>query len=332
MATQNLTSSGTPVFTAVTLGAETLETSDITKLDGVDAGATDDQTGAEIKTAYEAESDTNAYTDTEKTLLSNQSGTNTGDATYGIANTNAVMIDGADITSAEYAKFTINGLESKTFAEVKADLSLSNVDDTSDATKDAATATLSNKTLTLPQINDTSSDHQYVFAVSELTANRTVTLPLLTTNDEWVFKDHAQTLTNKTLTSPIINSPSSSGEVYGSTYSAAASDIVNLDGTPASHTAQFMRVGSIVTVSGVVTIDPTTTATLTEFQLALPIASNMTAIGDLAGSAAKYSSGSTVIDAFEIYADATNDKARFIGYPIGVDSDTCTYTYTYQIK
>ena len=31
-----------------------------------------------------------------------------------------------------------------------------------------ATQTLSGKTLTLPQINDTSSDHQYVFAVSEL--------------------------------------------------------------------------------------------------------------------------------------------------------------------
>lgn len=64
---------------------------------------------------------------------------------------------------------------------------------------------LSNKTLTLPQINDTSSDHQYVFAVSELAADRTVTLPLLAGNDEFVFKDHAQTLTNKTLTSPKIN-------------------------------------------------------------------------------------------------------------------------------
>jgi phosphoribosylcarboxyaminoimidazole (NCAIR) mutase len=67
------------------------------------------------------------------------------------------------------------------------------------------TDTLSNKTLTLPQINDTSEDHQYVFAVSELTADRTVTLPLLTGNDTFVFEAHTQTLTNKTLTSPIIN-------------------------------------------------------------------------------------------------------------------------------
>jgi len=64
--------------------------------------------------------------------------------------------------------------------------------------------TLTNKTLTspvltTPQVNDTSADHQYVFAVSELAADRTVTLPQLTGNDEFVFKDHAVTMTNKTM-------------------------------------------------------------------------------------------------------------------------------------
>ena len=68
----------------------------------------------------------------------------------------------------------------------------------------SSTDTLTNKTLTspvltTPQINDTSADHQYVFAVSELTADRTVTLPLLTANDTFVFEAHAQTLTNKTI-------------------------------------------------------------------------------------------------------------------------------------
>ena len=41
-----------------------------TKLSGIDTGAKDDQTGAEIKTAYEAEANTNAFTDAEKTKLS----------------------------------------------------------------------------------------------------------------------------------------------------------------------------------------------------------------------------------------------------------------------
>ena len=64
--------------------------------------------------------------------------------------------------------------------------------------------TLSNKTLTLPKINDTSADHTYTFAVSELTDNRTVTLPLLVSDDTFVFEDHAQTLSNKTLASPTV--------------------------------------------------------------------------------------------------------------------------------
>ena len=78
---------------------------------------------------------------------------------------------------------------------------------------DTLTQTLTNKTLTspvltTPQINDTSADHQYVVAVSELVADRNVTLPLLTGDDEFTFNSHTQTLTNKTLTTPTITSPS----------------------------------------------------------------------------------------------------------------------------
>lgn len=52
---------------------------DISKLAGIESGATADQSDAEIKTAYENNANTNAFTDAEKTLLGNQSGSNTGD-------------------------------------------------------------------------------------------------------------------------------------------------------------------------------------------------------------------------------------------------------------
>jgi hypothetical protein len=55
------------------------------------------------------------------------------------------------------------------------------------------------------KIADTTRDHEYTVAVSELAADRTVTLPLLTGNDDFVFEDHTQTMTNKTMTSPVIN-------------------------------------------------------------------------------------------------------------------------------
>jgi len=88
--------------------------------------------------------------------------------------------------------------------------------------------TLTSPVLTTPQINDTSADHQYVFAVSELAADRTVTLPLLTGNDEFVFKAHTQTLTNKTLTTPTID-----GDVYGVAEGTISSaEILALNATP----------------------------------------------------------------------------------------------------
>ena len=69
---------------------------------------------------------------------------------------------------------------------------------------DTVSQTLTNKTLTspvltTPQINDSATDHQYIFAVGNLAADRTVTLPVLTGNDTLAFEAHAATLTNKTI-------------------------------------------------------------------------------------------------------------------------------------
>jgi hypothetical protein len=54
-------------------------TAEKNKLATIESGATADQTGLEIKTAYELQENTNAFTDAEKTKLASQSGVNTGD-------------------------------------------------------------------------------------------------------------------------------------------------------------------------------------------------------------------------------------------------------------
>lgn len=55
--------------------------SEKTKLAGIETAATADQTGAEIKTLYEGEADTNAYTDAEKTKLTGIEDSATADQT-----------------------------------------------------------------------------------------------------------------------------------------------------------------------------------------------------------------------------------------------------------
>lgn len=103
----------------------------------------------------------------------------TGTAPFSIASTTVVSNLNADLLDGKHAP-------------------AGDIVGTSD-TQTMTNKTLTSPTLTTPQINDTSANHQYVFAVSELAADRTVTLPLLTGNDTFVFADHTQTLDNKTI-------------------------------------------------------------------------------------------------------------------------------------
>jgi hypothetical protein len=82
---------GTATLTSATVGGVSVSGGNVdgrdvsvdgTKLDGIETGATADQTGAEIKSAYEGEADTNAYTDTEKSKLAAiEAGADVTDAT-----------------------------------------------------------------------------------------------------------------------------------------------------------------------------------------------------------------------------------------------------------
>ena len=50
--------------------------------------------------------------------------------TFGIANTNSVVIDSASVADNDFAKFTSSGLEGRSYSEVKSDISLDNVENT----------------------------------------------------------------------------------------------------------------------------------------------------------------------------------------------------------
>jgi len=93
----------------------------IIKLDSCETNSKDDQTGSEIKTLYEAEADTNAYTDTEKTKLA---GVATGATKYPDTGEQAFLdadhtkLDGieagADVTDAVNIASSIHGVAGKT--------------------------------------------------------------------------------------------------------------------------------------------------------------------------------------------------------------------------
>jgi hypothetical protein len=105
-------------------------------------------------------------------------------------------------------------------------------------------------TVTLPktlEIQDTSADHQYILAVNELTADRTITLPLLTGTDTFVFDAHTATLTNKRITKRVASTTddatavidSDSYDEYYLTAVANATEI-SVTGTPTNGQTIFI--------------------------------------------------------------------------------------------
>lgn len=132
-------------------------------------------------------------------------------------------IENADIKAAAGIEATKIADGSVTNAEFQRINSL-----TSPAVGETDTQILTNKTLTLPKINDLSSDHTYNIVGSELVSDRNATLPVLGSNDTFVFEDHVQTLADKTLTLPKINDISADN-TYSVTVSELTTDVnINL--------------------------------------------------------------------------------------------------------
>lgn len=146
----------------------------------------------------------------------------------------------------------------------------------------AATQTLTNKTLTspvltTPQINDSSADHQYVFAAANLAADRTVSLPLLTGNDSFVFEAHTQTLTNKTLTAPLLSAPvlsgtsSAAGSILFKEDTDNGTNAVTLIGPAATSDVTVTLPAATDTLVGKATTDTLTNKTLTAPVVSAPV-------------------------------------------------------------
>lgn len=130
--------------------------------------------------------------------------------------------------------------------------------------------------------NPTNSFH-YIFNTAAIVANRTITLPLLTGNDTFVTEAFTQTLTNKTLTSPVINTQisgtvTSGGNITTTNFLIGASatqtisgaktfldntllmrNVANTFSSRFTNTNTAARTYTLPDITGKIGIDPTTT-------------------------------------------------------------------------
>lgn len=216
-----------------------------TKLATIEANAKDDQTGAEIKTLYEAEANTNAYTDAEKAVVALQSGTNTGDEPDGSTTVKGIVelatqveVDAGTSNVVVATPLSLAGLIARITAN---DAKVSNATHTGDATgataltiaanavtnakaADMANATIKGRStagtgdpedLTAAQVrtllnveNGAAADQTATQVPSTATgdvAATNVQAAIAELASEKSNKTAVETLTNKTLTSPVLN-------------------------------------------------------------------------------------------------------------------------------
>lgn len=114
--------------------------------------------------------------------------------------------------------------------------------------------------------------------------------------------------------------------IVGGVYTPTLTSTTNIQALTAFQ-CQYIRVDGVVTVSGKVTIDPTTNGSTTVFGMSLPVASDFGAEQDCGGT-----SGCTdTQQAGAIKADATNNRATFsfmAGSPAAKDH---FFSFTYRI-
>jgi len=109
------------------------------------------------------------------------------------------------------------------------------------------------------------------------------------------------------------------------TYTPTLTNTTNVAASTA-YLCQYMRIGSVVTVSGKVDIDTTSTGN-TLLEVSLPIASNLANTQNLAGTFANDANDQQGA----IYGNTTNDRA-ILRYQASSTTNTgFFFTFTYQI-
>ncbi len=111
------------------------------------------------------------------------------------------------------------------------------------------------------------------------------------------------------------------------TYTPTLTNGANVAASTA-YVCQWLRVGDMVTVSGIVDVDPTAGATGTALGISLPVASAFTAPEQCAGTAA----GSAVAgEAAAIRGDTVNDRAEMVWVTADASNHAMYLQFSYQV-
>ena len=131
-----------------------------------------------------------------------------------------------------------------------------------------------------------------------------------------------------TATAAGITVPTSAlGNCYSGTYTPAVTNGTNVASSTA-YLLSYIRVGNHVHVDGAISIDPTSSGTLTAWKITLPFASALTANNDLGGAGVENSNYAAV----SIYAAHATDEAQFAYTSASTAANDIVFSFGYIIK
>ena len=164
-------------------------------------------------------------------------------------------------------------------------------------------------------------------------SNYTATMPAVTGNV--VIDSATQTLTNKSIVATqltgivaVANGGTGATSVSG-TYTPTLTGVTNIQALTA-FVCQYVQLGDVVTVSGQINLDPTSTGD-TAFGISLPVASNFASRTQCGGVLTTSEGVSGPMCAFGIYADATNDRAAVFGNVLFTANTATSFIFSYKV-
>lgn len=114
--------------------------------------------------------------------------------------------------------------------------------------------------------------------------------------------------------------------VLGGTYTPTLTNTTNIASSTAFQ-CQYMRVDGVVTVSGKVTVDPSSSGAITRLGISLPVASNLGTDQDLAGTG----SCTDIQQAAGIMSDSTNNRANLEFFSTSSTARDWYFQFMYEI-
>lgn len=195
------------------------------------------------------------------------------------------------------------------------------------------TPTLATPAISSPTISGTATFSGAITGATDLTTTGNTVLgnatgDTLSVGSGGLVKDSVGRVYGNALHNNASGNAGATQYIASGTYTPTTTAVLNISSTSVVGVASWIRVGSVVSVDGQVSIDPNAASTISIVSITLPIASNFAAVSNGNGTAVSMTGAAEHL-AGAVYAEDTTDVMWLVFNP-GTDTASRPWTYHFQ--